>query len=117
MKENFKILLKDKMIRVLFIFAFGLLVVHIFLVALFYPNLPPYIPFFNSMPWGDARLIPSYLILSLPVVLCTVFVINLAFELQLYRKFPLTARVLQFNTALFIFLSFLAFLQIVFLVF
>jgi hypothetical protein len=117
MKESFKILLKDKMVRLLFIFSFVFLLIHIFFVALFYPNLPPYIPFFNSMPWGDARLIPSYLILSLPLVLCVIFMVNLGFELILYKRFPLIARVLQFNTTLFIFLSFLAFLQIVFLVF
>ena len=117
MKGNFNDMLKDKMVRMLLAIAFIFLIVHIFFIALFYPKLPPYIPFFNSMPWGEARLIPSFLLLSLPIVLITVFICNVAIALSLYRKFPLIARVVQFNSALFIFLSFLAYLQILFLVY
>lgn len=117
MKDNFSELLKDNMVRLLLTASLFLLIIHVFLVAWFYPKLPPYIPFFNSMPWGEARLIPASLILSVPIMITTIFVGNLLISSFLYIKYPLIVRILQFNSLLFIFLSFLAFLQIIFLVF
>lgn len=117
MRDNVEAMLRDKMVRMLAAFSFVSLIIHIFVVALFYPNLPPYVPFFNSMPWGEARLIPSVLVLSVPIMILTVFIMNFSISIQFYNKLPLIVRILQFNTALFIFLSFLAYVQIIFLVY
>ncbi len=117
MKKASNIVLSDKILRLsVALSSIGLLMITT-LVIINYTKLPPYVPFFNSMPWGVERLFPSYIVLSLPVLVLMVIVGNNILSVLLYTKHTLIARMLSFNGLIFVFLGMLAYLQILFLVF
>ena len=117
MKNNFKILLSDFVIKIAFYVAIILIFLQATLTGIFFNDLPPVIPFFNSQPWGEARLFSSWGILFIPVVLILGFCTNTIIASLFYNKHVLIARMITFNGLLFVVLGFLAFLQIVLLVF
>jgi len=75
-------------------------------VGLFYFSLPPYLPLFNQMPWGESRLgIKAEIFL--PILLAISFLILNSFLLtRLYEKMPLLSRILSITTLLNTLLSF-----------
>ena len=117
MKNNFKVLLSDPIIKIAFYIAIILVFLQAILTGIFFNNLPPVIPFFNSQPWGEARLFSSWGILFIPIALLLGFCINTVIASVFYSKHVLIARMITFNGLLFVVLGFLAFLQIVLLVF
>ncbi len=80
-------------------------------------NLPPVIPLFNSLPWGDERLVDKWLIFLVPGFLIITVFINLFFASKLYRRNALLSRIFLFNTLLGVGLSGIALSQIMFLIF
>lgn len=117
MKGSLRVVLEDNIIKSSFSAALLLIALQSILVIVFYSNLPPYIPFLNSEIWGEGRLVVKQFILLLVTALLIVFSINNGLVLNLYSKHPLLSRLLSFNTLLFVFLAFLAFIQILLLVF
>lgn len=116
MKKTFNILFSDNIIKVSFSASIFLLLVATLLIALLYQQLPPYIPFFNSLPWGTERLFSSIIVVFLPIIFLLVLFINNALSAYFYERHALIARMISFNGLLVIILGFLAYLQIVFLV-
>lgn len=101
MKTSFKELLKDKIILTSFWGSILFFVIIFLVVALSYTHLPPYLPLYNKLAWGYARLGHTYEIavpIIIPLILCT---INVLLAKKVYEKFPLLARFL-FLTALLI---------------
>jgi hypothetical protein len=86
------------------------------IIAISYPNLPPYIPFFNSLPWGTDRLFSSIVVIFLPVTFLIIIIINTLLSARLYTTHVLMARMISFNGLLVMTLGFLAYLQIMLLV-
>lgn len=112
-----KLILRDKIIRFSIIASSILFVLLVGLVGYFYQFLPPYIPFFNSLPWGQTRFgIPSYTI-AIPLAALFVFSINFFSSITLYNKHTLLARILSLNTLLFVFFACIGYIQITLLVF
>lgn len=116
MKKAFNTLMSDNIIKVSFGVSLIVVVLVSILIAFFYQQLPPYIPFFNSLPWGTERLFSSVVILTLPIIFLLVIIINNILSAYLYNKHTLMARMISFNGLLVIILGFLAYLQIVLLV-
>ncbi len=116
MKNAFNTLLSDNIIKVSSGASFLLLLIATLLIAFFYQKLPPYIPFFNSLPWGTERLFSSVIVVFLPLIFLLVLIINNALSAYVYEKHALIARMISFNGLLVILLGFLAYLQIVLLV-
>lgn len=83
----------------------------------FFSKLPPLIPLLNSRPWGESRLEPSSTILLIPLIIIVVFFLNNFLSAVFYRRNSLIARILAFNSLLFIGLSLVALTQISLLVF
>jgi hypothetical protein len=117
MKEKFNLVLSDQFARVSLLLAVFFVVPLVFLILISYGSLPPLIPFFNSMPWGEERLVNSHVTIFLPFILLTVFVGNLLYALIAYKKNVLISRIVLFNCFLFLLLGLLAYLQILFLTF
>lgn len=117
MRDNIKLLLNDKLIKIAIFTSFILIIVQTILTFIFSPNLPPLIPLFNSRPWGTERLFASTAIYFLPVSFVIVFLFNNILSASIYKKNTLTSRILSFNSLLFMLLGILAFMQILFLVF
>ena len=106
------------------ILLLGLIVLSLFfifleiiLLVLFFRKLPPYIPFFNSMPWGGLRLADPKAMLYLLSSFIVVVIVNNFLGTILYSPYSLTSRILSITSLLFVFLGFLASVQIFILVF
>jgi len=95
----------DKIIKTGTYFTSGVFVLTLAGLLLSLRNLPPILPIYNQMPWGEARL-GSILELFLPFTLGLIFFIsNLVFSLSVYSKMPLVARTLTVTSLLISFLT------------
>lgn len=117
MREKLNRLFLDKLIKLSIALSIGIFFIEMILVFVFFPRFSPYIPFFNSMPWGEKRLADSTIIIVLLFVFFVVIIINTILSTLLYGKYLLISRILSITSFLFVFLGFLATLQIIFLVF
>lgn len=117
MKDKFSLIMNDRLARIAIIVSMLFLVPTVILIMFFYEKLPPYIPLFNSMPWGEQRLFSSNINIIFPLVLIGVFLANTLFSAFVYKEYVLASRLLMLNSLLFFMLGFLAYIQILFLVF
>ena len=117
MKGSLSLILSDNIIRISFYSSLIIIIAQCILILLTFNRLPPLVPFLNSQPWGVDRLYASSVVFVIPFVLAAVFIINNFLSLFYYRENTLASRILSLNAFLFIFLGFLAYIQIVLLVF
>lgn len=116
MKKYFNYLIEDKLLQRLFIISFALIVLTIIYVLINYSKLPPLLPVFNQLPWGEKRLsiTPGIFIPSL--IAFAIFVFNAVTSVLFYSKFPLLSRLLaitSFITTLLTFLFVLRTIQLI----
>src|SRR5579872_4419623 len=100
MSTSFKTLLQDRIIQVSFWGSMLFFVVSCLVVAITYTHLPPFLPLYNKLAWGYARLGHTYEILipiGIPLLLC---IVNIFLGKYLYEKVPLLARFLFLITFL-----------------
>ena len=109
MRSFFKLLRRDNILNLSFWVTSILILLMIATIVISYTNLPPFIPLYNQMPWGYARLGRSYELFLLPAAIIGITVINVTVGAKLIEKVPLLARflfismtVLSFFTYIFI---------------
>lgn len=115
MKEIFKLVLEDKITKWGMILSGVFLMIEIVFIAAFYFSLPPLLPLFNQMPWGDKRLgiKPAIFI---PVLISIAFwIFNFFILARLYEKTPLLSRMIGITTLLLSILSFVFVIRTVYL--
>lgn len=117
MKDNFKLLFSDSIIRMSLIISVILISLQTALIAFFYSKLPPLVPVLNSQTWGNERLYSSSVTLLFPIILLLILITNIFTSSFYYKKHSLIARILSFNSLICIILSLLAYLQIILLVY
>lgn len=117
MKDNFRLLFSDVIVRISLIASLLLIFAQAALIVFFYFRLPPLIPVLNSQPWGNERLYGSGVTLLFPVILLLILIINVIISSFYYKKHSLIARILSFNSLICIILGLLAYLQIILLVY
>lgn len=117
MKDKFNLIISDQFVKISLLLSLLFIIPLIIIIMVTYNNLPPLIPFFNSMPWGEDRLVVSNVTIFLPLLLLFVFVGNILQATFIYNKYVLVARIILFNCFLFLLLGLLAYLQILFLTF
>lgn len=100
MKKYFKYLRKDRLIFRLFILAFILVALSFIYAALNYTKLPPLLPIFNQLPWGENRLSITPGIFIPPFVALGILILNLFLSAFSYEKSPLIARLFAVTTCL-----------------
>lgn len=107
MKEFFKDTLRDKTIAFAFSINTFFIIVTVIYILFSYGKLPPFVPIFNQLPWGEQRLggKPTIFIPVLATLL--IFVINIFTSTLVYKKFPLISRMLAAISLLTGILSFL----------
>ncbi|HVA96526.1 MAG TPA: hypothetical protein VND99_02635 [Candidatus Acidoferrales bacterium] len=97
----------DKIIKWGMAFSLILLFLQAIFIAIFYLKLPPVLPLFNQLPWGEARLGVKYEIL-LPLIITGVyFLFNYFLLIKLYSNMPLVSRIIGVTTLLASVLSFI----------
>ena len=90
----------DKIIRWGTCATLVLLGLHALYLGIFYRMLPPLVPLFNQLPWGDSRL-GTRLEILLPWIITVVFLcVNYFIMTKLYSTMPLVARILSITTLL-----------------
>lgn len=110
MKKYFKNLKEDRLIKRLFILSFALLAITLVAILIYYSKLPPLIPLYNQLPWGEARLSPTPgifipLIISLLIFILNIFLSAFAYSISplISRLFSVTSFLTSLITSLFVF--------------
>jgi hypothetical protein len=107
MNEVSNLVKADKIVRWGMTFSFILLIFQASLLVLFYLRLPPIIPLFNQLPWGEDRLGAKYEFL-LPLIMTSLFFLfNYILLRRLYTTMPLVSRIIGITTLLASLLSFI----------
>lgn len=107
MKEFFKDMNQDKTARFGFLGSLVLSFLIFFYILLTYKNLPPFIPIFNQLPWGEQRL-GIALTIFIPILIdWATIILNLFISVLLYKKMPLVSRILATTTFVVTALTFL----------
>lgn len=106
MKEFFKDIMRDKTARFGFLGALILSLLTFFYILLRYKDLPPFIPIFNQLPWGEQRL-GTTLTIFIPILTAWVVIIfNLFISVLVYQKTPLVSRMIAITTFIVTILTF-----------
>lgn len=107
MKELFKNLKQDKTTFLGFSVAGIIIATSLVIILLFYGRLPPFLPMFNQLLWGDQRLGTTFTIFIPLLVSLLIFGINLIMSALIYNKIPLLSRILAITNLLTTILTFL----------
>src|SRR5258708_1095368 len=109
MNEFFKEVKEDKILFRGSIFSGALILVSLVCIVIYYNSLPPLIPLFNQMPWGEERIAKNIFIFLFPLIAFLFFLPNLIFPTLVYKKNPLFSKIFSMNN---LFNSILTFLFI-----
>ena len=105
--SNFKEIRSDKIISWGNIVTFIFILSSLLFIALQFGILPPYVPIFNQLPWGEDRL-GSTLMIFLPVAgVIIISLTNIFISSAIYTKSQIISRMLTIASILSSFLSFL----------
>lgn len=117
MKKFFSDIIKDRIIMGVSALSFVVLILTVFYVLFNYKNIPPFIPIFNQLPWGNERLTPT-LGIFIPLALFTfIFIFNILFSSFLYKKSnPLLARIIASVNLLLSVMNFIFIIKTIFLI-
>lgn len=107
MNEFFKEIKEDKLLLKSAVLTLSIILLSLLSIAIFYSKLPPLIPLFNQMPWGEARIEQTVWIFLIPAIAFFIFAINLIFEKFIYKTMPLIARIFSVTALLISVLGFL----------
>lgn len=104
---NFKEIRSDKIISWGNIITLIIILSSLLSIALQFGILPPYVPIFNQLPWGEDRLGSTPMIL-LPVAgVVIISLVNIFISSAIYTKSQIISRMLTVSSILSSFLSFL----------
>lgn len=107
MKELFKYAKTDKIIRLSLQISLALVLSEIVYTLFCYPSLPPLVPLFNQLTWGEDRLGQRFEIFIPSLTALLFLTTNLILLSKLYERMPLVARILSITTLLISILSFI----------
>lgn len=116
MKEFFKDAIQDKAITLAFLANFLLIIATVVYILFSYGNLPPFIPVFNQLPWGEQRLGNTITIFFPILTALLIFVINILISTSIYKKIPIISRMLAAISLLTGILTFLFVVKIIILI-
>lgn len=94
MKEFFKDVKSDKLTYRVFIATFFFILLPLPYILFFYGNLPPYLPVFNQLPWGQPRLASPWGVFIPSLISLCILIANVILSSVLYKKTPLVSRML-----------------------
>jgi hypothetical protein len=94
MKEFFKDVKSDKLTYRVFIATLFFILLPLPYILFFYRNLPPYLPVFNQLPWGQPRLASDWAVFIPRIISLCILITNVILSSVLYTKTPLVSRML-----------------------
>jgi hypothetical protein len=114
MKDFINNIKADKLTYRGFIISFFVGIFTLLIIIIAYKNLPPLIPIFNQLPWGEQRLTETVGIFIPLVVFAFIFVFNLSFTSLIYSKNPLIARIVAAVTLILAIMNFVFIVKTIF---
>lgn len=116
MNEFFKDALRDKVIFNGIIISLILIVISCIYTLLYYGSLPPFIPLFNQLPWGNDRLGSRIMIFIPALIVLIVSAVNIVASSILYKRAQIISRMLAVASLLIALLSLLFVIRIIHLI-
>lgn len=105
MNEIYKNIVSDKIFFYSLLTTFLSIIIAVAYVMFNYSSLPPFVPIYNQMPWGEAQLGKKQEIF-IPILISSVIsIFNLLFAIIIYKKMPITARILSSTSLLICFFT------------
>lgn len=106
MNGAYKLVFSDKIVKWGLLLSGIILMLEFIYIGFFYFSLPPLLPIFNQLPWGEDRL-GSRIEIFLPFIVSLIYLIlNFSILSRLHEKLPLLSRMLSITTFLISILSF-----------
>ncbi len=99
-------------IRIFFVILLAIFV----LLGIKFRNLPPVVPLYYSLPWGDEQLVSSYYLFILPSSLILLFILNYLVSKFITSTEILLVQILMWATTFSAVLSFVSLVNIILLV-
>lgn len=100
MNAFFKEIKEDQILFRSSILSAIIVFISVIYIFLFYQNLPPLLPIFNQMPWGEQRITGTIFIFTTPAIAILILIVNLIFAKYIYKRIPLIARIFSLTTFL-----------------
>lgn len=100
MKKLFKQVSGDKIVKWAVLSSAGLLLLQLIYLLIIFLSLPPYIPLFNQMTWGQERLGTRIEIILPFLITVAFFIINFFLATHFYDKMPLVSRIIGITSLL-----------------
>ena len=94
MKNFFKDVVYDKTIKLAFFINIFLIAAAAICILLAYGKLPPFIPIFNQLPWGEQRLGTTISIFIPVLAAILILITNSIISAITYKNIPLISRML-----------------------
>jgi len=112
-RKTAEILLPDQSGRTSYLMSFGVIIVMISIITLLLFRIPVVVPFYFTLPWGEARLAARVTLYLLPVLATVVAITNIILGKMVAGLSPLLPKVLSVTTAVVSIMLFLSLIGIV----
>lgn len=100
MNAFFRDIKADRILYAGFLISAILIVLAITVTLLFYRSLPPFIPLYNQLPWGESRLGTRIEIFIPSLIGILIFGANITLPPLLYSRIPLVTRIFSITSLL-----------------
>jgi hypothetical protein len=97
----------------------GIIIANILMLGVyifFSSNLPPQIPLFYSLPWGEEQLADLWVIFVLPFLMHLFIIVNHFIYKFMFKKDELVLKILNFANWFYIIIFTAIFIRIIFLI-
>lgn len=98
-RETAEILVPDELGRTSYLIGILMIGVGLALVMGLLGKLPPVVPLYFTLPWGEARLAPKLMLYTIPGIALVFLIFNLGLGRIMGKLSPLLPRVLAVATA------------------
>lgn len=98
MKERFRNLFGDKACRTLLILTAGGILGQVLFLSVAFRELPPKMPLFYSLHWGEGQLAPTFNLFLIPFLTALFLLINAALSLFVFAADLFWKRILSFTS-------------------
>lgn len=97
-RETAEILVPDSLGRTSYMLAILIIIIMLMIISALLIKLPPIVPLYFTLPWGEARLTSKLMLYILPLASLLFLVINLGLGRISMKLSPLLPRVLAVST-------------------
>lgn len=115
-KDKISLLKQEKTIRLATRIYFAILFFTFAFLVFTWKRLPPELPLFYSLPWGEEQLGKPSFLLILPIGSLLMGMVNFSLAVFSFERQPMLAKILVWATSLLTFLASLTLIKIILLI-